>query len=156
MPTQDTPFCFFSLAFLPPFVFLSSFPRHRMPFPFMYPPSLADLHPRNVLCPAPPFPSSPHPAMSCPREFRERFLASMRFFVHCVGIVFRHPTFVHFPKLHSGSNRLFITPDFIRILFVKCASRQARVSLSSISGQSDCPLPSGFHYTMITKLRSNC
>lgn len=25
-------------------------------------------------------------------------------------------------------------------LFVKCASRQARVSLSSISGQSDCPL----------------
>ena len=25
---------------------------------FMYPPSLADLHPRNVLCPAPPFPTS--------------------------------------------------------------------------------------------------
>ena len=52
-------------------------------------------------------------------------------YVHCVRIVFGHPTFVHFPKLHSGSKRMSITPDFIRILFVECASRQARVSLSS-------------------------
>ena len=52
-------------------------------------------------------------------------------FVHCVGIVFRHPTFVRFQRFYPGSKRMSITPDFIRILFVECASRQARVSLSS-------------------------
>jgi len=74
---------------------------------------------RNVLCPAPPFPSSPHPAMSCPREFRERFLASMRFFVHCVGC---HPTIFH-------KNLIFLTFPSSKI----CIYQKKCVSLHSIS-----------------------
>ena len=36
-------------------------------------------------------------------------------------------------KKHKLYKRLSLTPDYIRSLFVKCASRQARVSLSSIT-----------------------
>jgi hypothetical protein len=47
-----------------------------------------------------------------PKGARDLSMSRAFFFVHCVGIVFGHPTFVRFQRFYPGSKRMSITPEF--------------------------------------------
>ena len=124
---------------------------------------------RGVLCSALPMPRLPpsgptlgaiSPSLSAAPHRGTALVVFLRIlpivnrhsFVHYVGILFRHPTFVHFPKWHSGSkhrslgwmssNRGILFSAIFRSVGVLCSSL-SKSELFSFTPPRLIPPPKG-------------